>query len=114
MTMTEHDCERILGEMSGVEQARFLARLGHCLTIVGREAYEFQGPEVTNARLLRDLNEIYHRIYAQIASLAFGGSPAFPPDVLASWLMAEEKSEQLQQSCLTAFERALAYVNQNI
>lgn len=114
MTITQHDCERILSEMSGLEQTRFLARLGHCLTVVGREAYEFQGPGVTNARLLRDLNEIHHRIYAQIASLASGGAPAFPPDALASWLAAEDKSEQLQQFCLMAFERALAYVNRNI
>jgi hypothetical protein len=114
MAMTQQDCERILGEMSAPEQSQFLARLGHCLTVVGREAYEFQGPGVTDARLLRDLNEIHHRIYAQLGSLAAAGSQAFPPDVLASWLAAEDKSEQLQQSCLMAFERALTYGNRNI
>jgi hypothetical protein len=111
MAMTQQDCERMLGQMSVLEQSRFLSSLGHYLTVVGREAYEFQGPGVTDARLLRDLNEIHHRIYAQLASLASDRGPAFPPEVLASWLAAEDRSEQLQQSCLMAFERVLTYDN---
>lgn len=106
--MTQQECEKILESMPLDEQARFLSRLGHLLTVVGRRAYEHLGPGVVDPRLLRDLNEIHHRIYAQLESLASGKSPAFTSDMMASWLAAEEKPELLQQACLLAFERCLA------
>lgn len=107
MSLTQKDCERILEHMSEAEQTAFLARMGHYLTVVGREAYEFQGPGVTNPRLLRDLNELHHRLYAQIRSLTVEGKKDFPADALASWLCGEGKSDEFRAACLFAFERCL-------
>ena len=109
MALTQSDCEIVLSAMSVEEQAHFLLILGHELTVVGREADEFQGPGVTNARLLRDLNEIHHRIYSPIRSLGSKQAATFPPDALASWVTAEGKPN-LQGACLAAFERSLAHV----
>ena len=109
MALTQSDCEIVLASMSEEERAYFLSVLGHELTIVGREAYEFQGPGVTNPRLLRDLNEIHHRIYSQIMNLGSRQAATFPLHVLASWVTAEGKPN-LQGACLAAFERSLAHV----
>lgn len=107
MPLSQKDCEILLSEMSASEQAHFLSILGHSLTVLARGAYEFQGPGVTNPRLLRDLNEIHHRIYAQMAGLIQNEKETFPPDVLASWVTAEDKP-YLQASCIEAFERSLS------
>jgi hypothetical protein len=93
--------------MPAAQQARFLATLGHTLTIASRSAYEFQAPGVVNPRLLRDMNEIHHRIYPQIRSLLISAEPTFDPEVMASWLVGEERSAELQQACLWAFEESL-------
>lgn len=105
MSYTQKDCERVLASMFCKQQAIFLARLGHYLSVVGREAYEFQGPGITNRRWLRDLNEVHHRIYSQIGSLTAEEIKGFPAGALASWLSGEGKSEEFQSACLNAFEK---------
>jgi hypothetical protein len=105
--MTQADCEKALRSMTPTEQAHFLGILGHTLTVAARRVYEFQGPGVTNPRLLRDLNEIHHRIYPQIRSLISGGEPTFDPETMASWLAGEERSAELQKACLRAFEESM-------
>jgi hypothetical protein len=107
MTITQQDCEKVLSDMPAETQAKFLAKLGHFLTVIAREAYEFQGPGVTNPRMLRDFNELHHRIYSQINGLVSNGTANFPPDVLASWLCGEERAEEFQNTCLMAFEQCL-------
>ncbi|MBC3873589.1 hypothetical protein [Undibacterium flavidum] len=114
MALTKKDCEKMLANMPASEQSVFLAQLGHFLTVVAREAYEFQGSGVTNPRLLRDLNEIHHRIYSQIRSLTLGSEQSFPPEALASWLSAEGKSKELQDVCLNAFESCMPNANHSI
>ena len=104
--MTQQDCEKTLRSLSVAEQSQLLSLFGHELTVLGRSSYEFQGPGVTDPRLLRDLNEIQHRVYGQLASLTRCGQPDFPADILASWLFGEEKPH-LQQGLASAFERAL-------
>ena len=111
MSLTQKDCERILEHMSERDQTAFLARLGHYLTVVGREAYDFQGPGVINPCWLRDLNEVHHRIYSQIRSLAVEGKKNFPADALASWLSGEGKPDEFRAACLFAFERCLPNAN---
>ena len=104
--MTQQDCEKLLSTLSAAEQSRLLALVGHELTILGRSAYEFQGPGVTDPRLLRDLNEIQHRVHGQIFSLARRGEPDFPADLMASWLFGEGKPH-LQTGLALAFQRAV-------
>ena len=91
MAMTQQECEALLSNLTAAEQSQLLPLVGHELTILGRTAYEFRGPGVTNPRLLRDLNEIQHRLLRQLASLARKNEFTFPPDALAAWLFAEGK-----------------------
>ena len=105
MEMTQQDCERVLSTLSVGEQSRLLSLLGHELTVLGRTAYEFQGPGDTDPRLLRDINEMQHRIYSQLFSLARNGQPSVATDALASWLFAEHKPH-LQPGFSWAFARA--------
>jgi hypothetical protein len=104
--MTPQDCEKLLSTLSVAEQSRLLALVGHELTILGRFAYEFQGPGVTDPRMLRDLNEIQHRLHGQLFSLLHRQRPDFSPDLLTSWLLAEDKPH-LQKGLALAFERAV-------
>ena len=110
MSITQADCERALELMPVHEQAVFLCHLGHKLTVIARTAYEFQAPGVTNPRLLRDLNEIHHRIYPQVRSLISRGESIFDAESLASWIVGEERSSELQSACLWAFEQCLSFL----
>ena len=109
MSITQEQCERALALMPAQTQAVFLCYLGHKLTVVARSAYEFQGPGVTSPRLLRDLNEIHHRIYPQVRGLITDGKGGFDAESLASWLAGEDRSQELQSVCLWAFEQCLSY-----
>lgn len=105
MAFTQEDCEQALAGMSSQTQAQFLAGLGHVYTVLARDSYEFQGPGVTNPRLLRDVNEVHHRLYAQLSALLMHGEGVFPPDVLASWLCGEGRSDAFRAASIEAFER---------
>lgn len=106
MSMTQQDCEKLLSTLSTTEHSRLLMLVGHELTILGRSAYEFQGPGVTDPRLLRDINEIQHRVHQQLFSLAQRGESNFSPALLASWLFAEGRPH-LQRDLAFSFERAV-------
>lgn len=111
MPLTQKDCEKFLSEMTPESQAQFLARLGHMYTVYGRDAYEFQGSGVTKPRLLRDFNEVHHRLYAQLSSLLTRGEGVFSADVLAIWLCGEGRDEEFRVASLDAFERCLNNLN---
>lgn len=100
------DAIEALARMSPIQEAHFLARLGHLLTVVARDSYEFQAPGVVDPVKLRQINEIQHRVFAQIAGLVSKGERVFDPVVMVAWLTAEECDIELQDQCLQAFERA--------
>ena len=64
MLLTQTECEEALAAMLPEEETIFLAHLGHLLTVVARETYEAQELGVKNSIILRELNEMHHRIYA--------------------------------------------------
>ena len=109
MESTQQACEQFLAGLSPEMEAQFLCRFGHELTVLARSAYEFQGPGVIDPRLLRDLNEISHCIFAQAASLAAGRNPNFERDILAGWLLGEGKPH-LQSRLAAVFDRAVRLV----
>jgi hypothetical protein len=111
MPLTQKGCEAVLAEMTPQRQAQFLTRLGHMYTVYARDAYEFQGPGVTNPRLLRDFNEVHHRIYAQLTGLLMDGKDVFPPDILAVWLCGEGRDDAFRVVSLEVFERCLKNFN---
>jgi hypothetical protein len=110
MPLTIRQCEEALAAMAPNEEVRFLATLGHQLTVVARGTYEFQAPGVTDPIALRAFNELHHRLYAQIRSLASTGVRNLDVEDITSWLLGEEKSAEFQSGCLWAFEQALLQV----
>ena len=110
MTVNQQECELLLSGMTDAELSMFLSFFGHELTVIARMAYEFQGPGVADPRLLRDLNEIQHRVFGQLMATTRGRrSNYLPVDVLVSWLLAENKADRVKQEVTYAFERALKH-----
>jgi len=93
------------------EQIELLLTYGHQLTVLARTAYEFQGPGVEKPRLLRDINEINHRIYPQVHSLINNKKPDFTHTDISSWISGEDRNEETQKTSIQAFERALSLCN---
>lgn len=108
--MTPSDCEVALAAMTPAEEILFLAVVGHWLTVAARGAYEFQAPGVKDPIALRAFNELHHRVYAQIRSLARSGQRNIDAESMASWLTGENGSPEFQASCLWAFKYALEQV----
>ena len=108
--MKQLECQRILDSLPNDDQAKLLLLYGHQMTIIARDAYEFQGSGVIDPRLLRDINEINHRLFLQVKSLVFGEEPEFPNEVIASWIMGEDKPK-LQKMCSHAIEYAIQIKN---
>ena len=95
-----------LNSMPPTEQAFLLGHIGHQITVSARGAYERNGPGVTDPRLLRDLNEITHRLFPQIAALSVGAPAPFSNEALVSWLSGEEKPS-IRSHCHAAIERGI-------
>ncbi|WP_203322838.1 hypothetical protein [Pseudoxanthomonas beigongshangi] len=108
MSITPQECETLLSRMEDADMARFLPLFGHELTVIARTAYEFQGPGVTDPRFLRDINEIQHRVFGQLMAIGRSNRSSYlPVDVLASWLLAENKAPRLKLEVTHAFVRAV-------
>lgn len=114
MPITQIECEEAISAMGPIKEAKFLAKLGHLLTVAARGTYEFQAPGVVDPVALRRFNEIHHRIYSQIRTLVEDGRRDIDPESMASWLAAEGQSPEFQAACLWAFEEALASVRKSI
>lgn len=106
MTLDAEQLVQYLNSMSPTEQAFLLGHIGHQITVAARGAYECSGSGVTDPRLLRDLNEITHRLFPQIAALAVGAPAPFSNEVIVSWLSAEEKPS-IRNHCHAAIERGV-------
>ncbi len=110
MAITPSECEKAIAAMSAAEEIYFLAVLGHWLTVVARGAYEFQASGVKDQISLRAFNELHHRLYAQLRSLAGTGQRNLDAEDITAWLVGENQSSEFQAGCLWAFEQALLCV----
>lgn len=108
--MTQSEIQNILEALSTDKQVELLLSYGHQLTLMTRDAYEIQGLGVTKPRLLRDANEIFHRLFPQIEKLIHEGKLDFPNDVMASWIAGEGRPA-VQSASVQAFERAIIQCN---
>lgn len=87
-----------------------LANLNYQLTVVARDTYDADGA-VTNARRLRAVNEIQHRLTAALRTLAQGGNgDGIPNDSLAALFFAEREDATLARLLAFAFEQAATSV----
>ena len=88
------------------QQIRFLATLGHNLTIAARANYAFQSPEVANPKGLRAINELQHRLFNHLRAMQTPGSFRFPDDLFVA-SMLDHKDPDLRAACTLAFNDAL-------
>ena len=109
--MTSEQIQAKINELVIEEQLKLLVNYGHQLTIMCRESYEFQAPGVTNPRLLRDANEIHHRIYQAIRELVQGENTGFSVSAISHWISANERSKDIQIASAHAFKRAIEKYN---
>lgn len=109
--MNQAEILREIESRSSKEKVTLLLTYGHQLSVMARTAYEFQRPGVEKPRLLRDINEINHRIYPQVQSLISSKKPKFPFSEITSWISGEGKNEETQNASIQAFKRALGLCN---
>lgn len=109
--MKEHEIQKAIDELPDEEKLRLLSIYGHQLTVHARASYEFQGPGVTNPRLLRDCNEIQHRVFQAIQEVASKSDNQFCLNNVGVWISAEERNETIRNASIQAFQTALARLN---
>lgn len=91
--------------LSNAEQLRFLIAFSHRLTIAARDTYEFQKDGVVDAKRLRTINELQHRVSGHALALLKGSAERYPDSVLMS-IFLDDKSEAERAGIVWAFENA--------
>ena len=109
--MNIEQIEIALEKLDSNQKKLLLITYGHKLTVVARGAYEFKGPGVDDPRLLRDINEIQHRVYQAIRELEIGSEKCFSVSGISHWICNKEKSDTINQASLQAFLMALKLCN---
>ena len=89
------------------ERVKVLIAYGHQLTIMSREGYVFQGPGLTDPQLLRDANEIHHRLYPALNGLVQSDSAESSIDSISRWIASDESNETIRNASLIAFQMAV-------
>lgn len=93
------------------QKSMLLLTYGHQLTVMAREAYEFQGPGVDKPRLLRDSNEIMHRVFQALRELETSSDKCFSLSGIAHWISCEEKEGDIVYASKQAFSMAVKKCN---
>jgi hypothetical protein len=91
-------------------QMGFWALLMHDLTLVGRACYGPAPDEVRSPEILRRVNELQHKISAQIGHLVEGSAYTYPAAVLVGHVLNAAPPEsswhgQFRFSLITALEK---------
>ena len=73
-------------QKSELQQAKFLSRLAHQITIFARDTYELDGDSLLDPARLRGINEIMHRVIGQQFKLLPGENSRYPDDILIKML----------------------------
>jgi hypothetical protein len=71
----------------------FLAKLGHTLTVAGRNSYTVQGEGLANPAQLRHINEIQHRVLACLVEVLEGKSTVSFQRSVAVWVLEQSDPE---------------------
>ncbi len=106
--MEHTEATRRFSGLSTEQQIRVLAAFGHNLTVAARDTYEVGAAGVENPERLRDINEIQHRLWAHIASLATSGARRYPDNSLLA-IAFTFGDQHLQTQTRQAFEHALKF-----
>ncbi|HKS29413.1 MAG TPA: hypothetical protein VJS44_16400 [Pyrinomonadaceae bacterium] len=103
--MSIDDAIALFSSYSLEEQREFLTRLIHELTVLARDSYEVGKDGLTNPQRMRRINEVQHRISANLYALLHGGSYRFPDDVLMRIVLEHEDDKELERQLNNSFER---------
>ena len=109
--MTPKEIEATFEKLSNDQKISLLLQYGHCLSILAREAYEFQGPGVTNPELLRGINEIFHRIFPRVATLINDNKPNDSVSSVIHWIVGNGDTPEIQKTSISAFKMAVERCN---
>jgi hypothetical protein len=109
--MNEKQIKENIENLNDSNLVTLLISYGHELTIQARDGYEFQGVGLTNPELLRDCNEIQHRVFQSLNEINSGMEKRFSLSGLSHWIIAAGKSSTIQQASIQAFNRALNKCN---
>jgi hypothetical protein len=96
-----------IDKLSNRQKSLLLLTYGHQLTILARDAYEFQGSGVDKPRLLRDSNEIMHRLFQALRELETKSVKCFSLTGIAHWISCDEKEGYIVHASQQAFSMAL-------
>ena len=88
-----------------------LSRLAHELTVVAREGYEVGGNGLTDPAFVRAINELQHRVTAQIVHIIGGGGSRYPDEVFMRMLFADDGLTR-QDRIAAAFAKSMRWVDQ--
>ena len=96
--------------MDVTNQIGFWALLMHELTLVGRACYGPAPEEVKSPEILRRVNELQHKISAQIMHLVEGSAYTYPAAVLVGHVLNAAAAEdfwhgQFRYSLISALEK---------
>ena len=105
MTHTEIDSE--LAKLTNHQKMMVLLSYGHELTISARDGYEVKGDSLTKPRLLREINEIMHRIFSAAKEIERKDIGDFSLSSICHWISCEDRNTDLQKESINFFKRAL-------
>lgn len=105
--MNSAEISKILLAMEDRRRLSFSISYGHGLTTMARGAYVFQSDEVANPKLLRGINEILHRVFQAIRELETNSNNQFSTKGISHWISCEDRSNDLPEASINAFNRAL-------
>lgn len=109
--MNTKDIKRELDKLDNYQKSVLLLTYGFQLTVMAREAYEFQGSGVEKPRLLRDSNEILHRVFQALKEIETKSDKCFSLSGISHWISCEEKEGDIVSASKQAFSMALQKCN---
>jgi len=109
--MSTEEIQKELDKLDDHKKAMLLLTYGHQLTVMARDSYDFQGPGVNKPRLLRDSNEILHRVFLALRELETKSEKCFSLSGISHWISCAEKKGDIVMASKQAFSRALQICN---
>lgn len=109
--MNTETIQNEIDKLDSHQKSILLLTYGHKLTVMARDAYEFQGPGVDKPRLLRDSNEIMHRVFQALRELETKSDKCFSLSNIAHWISCEEKEGDIVFASKQAFSMAVKQCN---
>lgn len=86
-----------------LDQERFLANVGHWLTMAGRGTYVVGEDNVHDGPTLRKVNEGAHRIFDQLRLMLMSSDQRYPDDVFAGILVEKFRAAKLDPRTILKF-----------